>query len=113
MLSKVLFIDDDSVALMINRKLAEKISFANETITALNGKIALDYYSTLLLDTGKNSSPELVFLDLNMPVVDGWDFLKKFSNTFFIVFCSDKDHYPFLIHKSRRFRKIKELPICC
>ena len=91
MLNKVLFIDDDSVALMINRKLVEKSLFAKETMTALNGKRALDYYLALLQCANEEISyPRLVFLDLNMPVMDGWDFLEEFSKSVFPHFNQTK-----------------------
>lgn len=90
MLNKVLFIDDDNVALMLNGKLVEKANFAKETLTALNGKLALDYYSDLLESQGDTDYPQLVFLDLNMPIMDGWDFLKEFSNTFYPHFSGTK-----------------------
>jgi CheY-like chemotaxis protein len=83
MLNKVLFIDDDSVALMLNGKLVEKTLFAKKTVTALNGKLGLDYLNKLLSDQKHSTFPELIFLDLNMPVMDGWDFLDRFSDLAF------------------------------
>ena len=90
MLSKVLFIDDDSVALMLYRKLVEKSDFARETLTALNGRAALEYFSALLEDNTSQDYPELIFLDLNMPVLDGWDFLKELSSPLYSPFRSAK-----------------------
>lgn len=90
MLSKVLFIDDDSVALMLYRKLVEKSDFARETLTALNGRAALEYFSALMEDNTSQDYPELIFLDLNMPVLDGWDFLKEFSSALYSPFKSTK-----------------------
>ena len=91
MLNKVLFIDDDSVALMLNRKLVEKALFAKETVTALNGKLAMDYYLTLLEQPQQeNCCPQIVFLDLNMPVMDGWDFMEEFSRSIFPHFNQTK-----------------------
>ncbi|MFD2161984.1 response regulator [Paradesertivirga mongoliensis] len=90
MLNKVLFIDDDSVALMLYRKLVEKSDFARETLTALNGRAALEYFSALMEDNTSQDYPKLIFLDLNMPVLDGWDFLKEFSSPLYSPFKSAK-----------------------
>jgi CheY-like chemotaxis protein len=113
MLNKVFFIDDDSVALMLNRKLIEKTSFANEMITALNGKIALDYYQDLLNQPEvPEDYPNLVFLDLNMPIMDGWEFLeefskpafKRFENTRIVVLSSSID--PADLHRSQQYSMV-------
>lgn len=91
MLNKVFFIDDDSVALMINRKLAEKSLFAKEVVVALNGEIALNYYKELLENsTDENTHPDIIFLDLNMPIMDGWEFLEEFSKPVFDRFKNTK-----------------------
>lgn len=87
MLNRVLFIDDDSVALMLNKMLVNKSNFAKETLTASNGRAALDLLSTLISeDQNSNIIPELIFLDLNMPVLDGWDFLHEFSQARYSAF---------------------------
>jgi CheY-like chemotaxis protein len=84
MLNKVLFIDDDAVTLMLNRMLIEKTSFAREMLTAENGKVALDYYKDLLESPEEaDSYPRLMFLDLNMPIMDGWEFLEEFTKPAF------------------------------
>jgi CheY-like chemotaxis protein len=56
-----------------------KASFSNEITTAKNGEEAIKYFDTLkTTDTSKK--PQLIFLDLNMPVMDGWEFLDCFSS---------------------------------
>ena len=91
MLNKVLFIDDDSVALLINSKLMGKILPEAEMVQLSNGKEAITYYLSLLeYSEGTISYPELVFLDLNMPVMNGWDFLEEFSRPKFQRFDNTK-----------------------
>ena len=72
----VLLVDDDQVFNFINKKTLEGIDAVNEIHTALNGQQALDlindYYS------GTRSLPEIIFLDLNMPLMDGFQFLEGF-----------------------------------
>ena len=78
MLQKILCVDDDPITLMLYKMVIAKSSFTEEIITAKNGQEALDYYDNL---NAENDffCPELVFLDLNMPVMGGWEFLDNFT----------------------------------
>ena len=73
MLHKILCVDDDPITLMLYKMVIAKASFTEEIITAKNGQEALDYYNNLRAE-GESQSPELIFLDLNMPVMGGWNF---------------------------------------
>ena len=105
MLDKILCVDDDPITLMLCRKVVERVEFAKEIITAKNGVEAIEYFDTLFKERKINDSieyPKLVLLDLNMPVMDGWEFLetymsKEYHNVFistqFIVLSSSIDPY--------------------
>ena len=85
MLDTILFIDDDPITLMLCKMVISKASFSNEVITAKNGEEALQYFDKLLnqssVNNEENKTPQLIFLDLNMPVMGGWEFLDSFSTT--------------------------------
>ena len=54
--------------------------FSNEIATATNGENALYYFKSLKDLEEKSVPPQLIFLDLNMPVMGGWEFLDIFSS---------------------------------
>ena len=75
-MKNVLLIDDDSVFNFLNTKTLERMGIVNDIHTALNGKEALnlfnDYYQ------GSRQLPDIILLDLNMPIMDGFEFLEAF-----------------------------------
>lgn len=81
MFDLILCIDDDPITLMLCKKVITKSSFANEIITAQNGEEALQFFNTIKYsntNSAPNKNPQLIFLDLNMPVMGGWEFLDLF-----------------------------------
>ena len=88
MYNTIFCIDDDPISLMISKKIISKTAFAKEVITALNGEEALRMYDTFKKNTSTNTSsiPELIFLDLNMPVMGGWKFLELFTSEHYSEF---------------------------
>ncbi|WP_394773951.1 response regulator [Flavobacterium sp.] len=79
MLEQILCIDDDPITLMLCKKVISKSSFSKEIITAPNGEEALHHFNTLKYNKNKANKPQLIFLDLNMPVMGGWEFLDHFT----------------------------------
>jgi CheY-like chemotaxis protein len=81
MLEQILCVDDDPITLMLCKKVISKSSFSHEVITAQNGEEALHHFNTLKYTNDKNKrKPELIFLDLNMPIMGGWEFLDHFTS---------------------------------
>jgi CheY-like chemotaxis protein len=79
MLGTILCVDDDPITLMLCKMVITKASFSNEIATAKNGQEALKYFDAFkTIGTTKNK-PQLIFLDLNMPVMNGWEFLESFN----------------------------------
>ena len=81
MLDRILCIDDDPITVMLCRKVISKAAFARHTDSAQNGEEALHYFDNLILHND-NHYPQLILLDLNMPVMGGWEFLDNFSRTY-------------------------------
>jgi CheY-like chemotaxis protein len=77
MFNKVFCIDDDNTTLTICKLVIAKSGFAREVITAMNGREGIGFFEA---NAGnKEALPDIVFLDLNMPVMNGWDFLEEYA----------------------------------
>jgi CheY-like chemotaxis protein len=81
MLETIMCIDDDPITQMLIKKVIQKVAFSKEIITAQNGEEALGILNQLKSGNNKatNTSPQIIFLDLNMPVMGGWEFLDFFN----------------------------------
>ena len=81
-LKKVLCINDNEVTLWIQKQILNKSKFTEEVITVFNGFEGLEYYKSLINRNTENQNnfPGLILLDLHMPVMDGWEFLYRFSS---------------------------------
>lgn len=77
MLHKILCVDDDPITLMLYKMVIAKAEFADVVDTASNGEDALQYFDRLREQGAE--PPALIFLDLNMPIMGGWEFLDSFS----------------------------------
>ncbi|GAA3512306.1 response regulator [Aquimarina addita] len=71
-LKRFLLIDDSSATNFFNKTIIEKTNYVDEVLVATNGKEALAYIK-------KETLPEIIFLDLNMPVMNGWEFLDAYQ----------------------------------
>lgn len=71
-----MLIDDSEIDLFIHRRFLELCNFSKELITYRSAETAIDWLKNL----NGESPPELIFLDLNMPVVDGFSFLNLFNS---------------------------------
>jgi CheY-like chemotaxis protein len=91
-MNTILCIDDDPITLMFCSTIIKKNSFALNVVSAMNGQQAINYYADLVKKTEeeKKHYPELVFLDLNMPVMNGWEFLDEFVKTYYTYFPKTK-----------------------
>lgn len=76
-LKNVILIDDCKATNYIHKLVIEKYGFAENVKEFMNGGEALDYLSTM--PESRDAAPELIFLDLNMPVVNGWEFLEQYT----------------------------------
>lgn len=94
---EILVVDDDNLIRLLHQKNLQNSSIDQKITTFQNGKEALDYMEN-------KKDPKITFLvllDINMPVMDGWEFLESYkqsdSNETFVLMVtssidgSDKD----------------------
>jgi CheY-like chemotaxis protein len=76
-------IDDDPIVLMLNDLILKEQFFCDQLIKLDKAELALDYFrQQTTLPTSDWSLPNIIFLDINMPVMDGWEFLEIFTKEF-------------------------------
>ena len=116
MFRKTMIVNDDEIALFVSSKIIGKTNFADEVITVTNGLKALQVFEDLLLNSkNPDQAPEIVFLDLHMPVMDGWEFLEIFEEKYggifpavrFVILSSSID--PDDLEKIKRFSSVIDL----
>jgi CheY-like chemotaxis protein len=82
-LNRVLLIDDDEPTNFLNRMILEEAGCANDIVIMHNAREALQFLAQTPLkqhgNDGAEETPELIFLDINMPAMDGWEFLEKYN----------------------------------
>ena len=74
----ILLIDDDEISNFISAKTIETIAPVKKINAYSNPQKAL-YKLKKQLDADTGEFPDLIFLDINMPLMDGWQFLEEFE----------------------------------
>jgi CheY-like chemotaxis protein len=74
----VLLVDDDEINNFISIKLIKKALLNTEIMACLNGKFAIDQLVEIQRkDPAK--LPDYILLDINMPIMNGWEFLDEYK----------------------------------
>lgn len=78
----ILVIDDDEPTNYFNQLMLQKLDCAGHIQVAQSGQEALEYLThSQQFDCGEKRfpCPDLILLDINMPAMDGWEFLERYK----------------------------------
>lgn len=79
-----MLLDDNELDNFINQKTLEANSFANKIYVNTSSKSALEFLTNL--ETSSTTQfdifPQIIFIDINMPMIDGFQFIENLKNKF-------------------------------
>lgn len=77
-LNHILLVDDDTINNFINEKLLKKLDCSHKISVSINGEEAIQFLKRICAED-YTKCPELILLDINMPVMDGFEFLEQYK----------------------------------
>jgi CheY-like chemotaxis protein len=93
-MKNVLLVDDDQTCNFLSTKALERLGNVNDIHVACNGEQAMNLFKTFYVQA--HFLPDIILLDLNMPVMNGFDFLQAFAH----LNIDGKDHIKMVVVSS-------------
>ena len=72
-------IDDDPIFVFGTKRMMTLANFCNNFMVFQNGEEAINYLKPII-QTKNFALPDIILLDINMPIMDGWQFLDEFTS---------------------------------
>lgn len=69
-------VDDDDIYQFLIKNQLQSRNLAKKILIFSDGELALDFFKNSLQN--QDELPDIVLLDLNMPIMDGWEFLEQY-----------------------------------
>lgn len=105
----LLVIDDDDINIFIIKKIVEKTGYNINMVSKTNGQLAIDHLKTIL--ENNETFPQLILIDINMPVLNGWEFLEAYDNLNITqrvdLYMLSSSVYENDIEKAKTYKKVK------
>ncbi|XLS28605.1 response regulator [Flavobacteriaceae bacterium M23B6Z8] len=101
-------IDDDPIFVFGAKKMMELADFCNSFLVYKNGYEAINALTAII--KSQEDLPDIILLDLNMPILDGWQFLDEFlaidvpKRILIYVVSSSKD--PSDINRAKSYKQV-------
>ena len=77
----VMLIDDNEIDNLINQKMIEAANITENIYTHTGAKSAIEFLKNMeKMDVADKVLPDVIFLDIDMPLMDGFQFLDEFAN---------------------------------
>ncbi|ULC58056.1 response regulator [Flaviramulus sp. BrNp1-15] len=105
---KIMLIDDNKIDLFVHQRIIEKLEIDSKVMPFTSGISAIKYLN-IVNDGIHNQStfiPDIIFLDINMPEMNGFEFLKEYKNLRII---KDKPINIYMLSSSTNFQDIKRV----
>lgn len=111
-MKRILLIDDDTVNNYIVISTLKRCGISIPVKVCLNGAEGISYLKQVI-EQDISSFPDIILLDINMPVMDGWEFLEAYEQLIHphagtsLIYMVSSSVYNDDIQRSKQYRSVK------